>query len=637
MAAPTTSLSNVTVRKLNSVISSFWTKIKNTFAPKDDGQQTHDTTKFYRADGSWAVPTGGLDKIVFIDGTITRSGSGPYTYSVTCSTTYAQVSQYLSEGKVPVCKFSRSDTGQTWYFYYHMTYANNRHAFGSNDIYNVANNDTAYASCVYVKTDDSWTFIEVETYDNGYWLERLLDKVDTTGYASNTKSTFTKASGDTSSMASGSKLSALFTAISSFFASLKALAFKDTASYSDLSSGVKSSLDKADSALQASSIVSSITPGDTAHVPTADAVYQGIIAKAVRYDTNEQGLNSTQQSNARTNIGAGTSNLALGETASTAYRGDRGKIAYDHSQSAHAPAGIKTISTTGYVYYMEFAQATNGGSGGTSSVFLCAGIGDIGTNRASVLVHIGYRGTPSITANIISGVTGNGFGVGYYLDSNSVAHFVLKLPTWENDSARIYKLVTGTMSKYEVTNLGTSEPSGYVSGTVRTIALQEDNSVSLSGQTLTVKINGVTQSLTNTTYSAGTGLSLSGTTFSNAGVTAIAWNSTDKQLKYTKNSANYNITIGYATEAGDVASQSKLNTVGYVRSILYRKSANFDIPLTGLREGDLVIVFCTKSSGSITVTYNGSKAVVGATTVAAGRFRIYCYVNSSTGLIASES
>jgi hypothetical protein len=95
--------------------------------------------------------------------------------------------------------------------------------------------------------------------------------------------------------------------------------------------------------------------------------------------------------------------------------------------------------------------------------------------------------------------------------------------------------------------------------------------------------------------------------------------------------------VTHASDADEVNNYSKLNTVGYVRSILYRKSANFDIPLTGLREGDLVIVFCTKSSGSITVTYNGSKAVVGATTVAAGRFRIYCYVNSSTGLIASES
>ena len=33
----------------------------------------------------------------------------------------------------------------------------------------------------------------------------------------------------------------------------------------------------------------------------------------------------------------GTSSLALGETSTTAYRGDRGKTAYDHSQATHAP------------------------------------------------------------------------------------------------------------------------------------------------------------------------------------------------------------------------------------------------------------------------------------------------------------
>ena len=33
--------------------------------------------------------------------------------------------------------------------------------------------------------------------------------------------------------------------------------------------------------------------------------------------------------------------IALGETSSTAYRGDRGKIAYDHSQSAHAPSNAE--------------------------------------------------------------------------------------------------------------------------------------------------------------------------------------------------------------------------------------------------------------------------------------------------------
>lgn len=33
--------------------------------------------------------------------------------------------------------------------------------------------------------------------------------------------------------------------------------------------------------------------------------------------------------------------IALGETTSTAYRGDRGKTAYDHSQAAHAPANAE--------------------------------------------------------------------------------------------------------------------------------------------------------------------------------------------------------------------------------------------------------------------------------------------------------
>ncbi|MDO4268694.1 MAG: hypothetical protein Q4C73_09475 [Eubacteriales bacterium] len=36
-----------------------------------------------------------------------------------------------------------------------------------------------------------------------------------------------------------------------------------------------------------------------------------------------------------------SASLALGETEATAYRGDRGKIAYEHSQAAHAPANAQ--------------------------------------------------------------------------------------------------------------------------------------------------------------------------------------------------------------------------------------------------------------------------------------------------------
>lgn len=45
----------------------------------------------------------------------------------------------------------------------------------------------------------------------------------------------------------------------------------------------------------------------------------------------------------------GAGSLELGETSTTAYRGDRGKIAYDHSQVAHAPSDAPTnASFTGH-------------------------------------------------------------------------------------------------------------------------------------------------------------------------------------------------------------------------------------------------------------------------------------------------
>lgn len=72
--------------------------------------------------------------------------------------------------------------------------------------------------------------------DNNGEVFNLRDstKLGKTGDASNTTSTFTKAGGDSSSITSGSKLSAIFTAISSFFASLKSLAFKDKVSTGDI-------------------------------------------------------------------------------------------------------------------------------------------------------------------------------------------------------------------------------------------------------------------------------------------------------------------------------------------------------------------------------------------------------------------
>lgn len=59
-----------------------------------------------------------------------------------------------------------------------------------------------------------------------------------------------------------------------------------------------------------------------------------------------------------------SSSLALGETSSTAYRGDRGKTAYDHSQSAHAPSNaqantIETVKVNGTALTPDANKAVN--------------------------------------------------------------------------------------------------------------------------------------------------------------------------------------------------------------------------------------------------------------------------------------
>lgn len=67
--------------------------------------------------------------------------------------------------------------------------------------------------------------------------------------------------------------------------------------------------------------------------------------------------------------------IALGETSTTAYRGDRGKIAYDHSQAAHAPANaeqnvqsdwnVTDIGSDAYIKNKPTAMPADGGNAAT--------------------------------------------------------------------------------------------------------------------------------------------------------------------------------------------------------------------------------------------------------------------------------
>lgn len=81
-------------------------------------------------------------------------------------------------------------------------------------------------------------------------------------------------------------------------------------------------------------------------------------AKSAFPATGETGKIYVDTSNNKTYRWSGSAyveisaSLALGETSSTAYRGDRGKIAYDHSQASHARTDatkVEASSTNGYI------------------------------------------------------------------------------------------------------------------------------------------------------------------------------------------------------------------------------------------------------------------------------------------------
>lgn len=69
-----------------------------------------------------------------------------------------------------------------------------------------------------------------------------------------------------------------------------------------------------------------------------------------------------------------SSSIALGETSSTAYRGDRGKAAYEHSQAAHAPSNAEAnvqsdwnVTDTGSDAYIKNKPTSLPANGGNSA------------------------------------------------------------------------------------------------------------------------------------------------------------------------------------------------------------------------------------------------------------------------------
>ena len=157
------------------------------------------------------------------------------------------------------------------------------------------------------------------------------------------------------------------------------------------------------------------------HALSADVTVTAADVSAVRYDTASQGLTDTQKSNARTNIGAGTSNLTLGTTSTTAAKGDHThtmSIASDSSSGAvvtlaHNTQYKLTAGGTSVLFKTPTdnntdtkVTQTKDDSGTTAYPLLMAGAADPNGTATTARYDSGVKLTPS-TNTISANISGN--------------------------------------------------------------------------------------------------------------------------------------------------------------------------------------------------------------------------------------
>lgn len=121
-----------------------------------------------------------------------------------------------------------------------------------------------------------------------------------------------------------------------------------------------------------------------------------------------------------------SASLALGETSSTAYRGDRGKIAYDHSQVAHAPANaeanvqsdwsVSDTSSDAYIKNKPTSLPANGGDADTVNGHTIQS--DVPAN--AVFTDTKYSTGTTTTAGITKLYTGTGTNTDGTMTQNAI-------------------------------------------------------------------------------------------------------------------------------------------------------------------------------------------------------------------------
>jgi hypothetical protein len=276
-------------------------------------------------------------------------------------------------------------------------------------------------------------FVDLSDYvqkSNTSGLLKNDGTVDTSDYLTNTGDgsnvTITPDGSSGTTFSSGGKLSALAQKFINLVSSLKALAFKDTASYDDLSSGVKSSLDKADTALQ--------------------------------YNSTSQSSGSCPLLVNDSGIGKYNSNITVGFGS--------GEI-----KGVYAVLGSIGASESSSTNYISLGTLNNANSSNYLSL-LISSPNRISNNNtvATYLIEVCNRqGTKNLRYTLLSPQRGNESEnymaeFGFIADSSNNMTIVAKLPPY----AGAFSVMQLNMSSYYIkTTFGEaiSNTSGYTSGT----------------------------------------------------------------------------------------------------------------------------------------------------------------------------
>lgn len=272
--------------------------------------------------------------------------------------------------------------------------------------------------------------------------------------------------------------------------------------------------------------------------------------------------------------------LALGTTSSTAFRGDLGQTAYDHSQSAHAPSNaerniITSIKRNGTALTPDASRAVNiSVPTKTSEITNDSGFITSGANVASA--------NKLNTARAIDGVKFDGTAdISHYGTCDTVASTAAKTVSLSN-----YSLVTGSriVVKFTVTNTA-ANPTLNVNNTGAKPIVYRGSAIGAgylaANRVYEFVYDGTNWNLmgdldTNNTYTANTGIKLSGNTFqhTNSVTAGTASGEASKTLSFggtfTIPSVTYDAqghitgkgttTMTMPAVPGNVASATKLQT-----------------------------------------------------------------------------